>query len=114
MTGTAAAAASLLTVMRTISEPARASSCTWRTVAATSAGAVLVIDGTRTGASPPIVTLPTLTACVRCRRISGTATIVSPEVGRRSQAGYAPGTAAAQATWRRGVASVGVAGPANR
>ena len=38
--------------------------------------------------------------CVRCRRISGTATIISPEVGRRSPAASAPGTPAAQATWR--------------
>ena len=59
--GTAAAAASLLTVMRTISEPARASSATCIAVASTSAVSVLVIDCTTTGASPPILTLPTHT-----------------------------------------------------
>src|SRR3954466_11871748 len=51
--GTAAAASGLLTVMRTISEPARASSLTWMAVPITSAVSVLVIDCTTTGASPP-------------------------------------------------------------
>ena len=64
MCGTALAASSLLTVMRTISEPASASSITWRTVASTSAVSVLVIDWTTTGAPPPITTGPTLTAWV--------------------------------------------------
>ena len=59
--GTAAAASLRSTVMRTNSEPARASSATWLAVAAASAVSVLVIDWTTTGAPPSIVTWPTLT-----------------------------------------------------
>ena len=66
MCGTAAAASSRSTVMRTISEPARASAATCFAVAAASAVSVLVIDCTTTGAPPPTVTLPTFTATVRC------------------------------------------------
>ena len=47
--GTAAAAASVFTVTRTSSEPARASAATWSTVAATSAVSVLVMDCTTIG-----------------------------------------------------------------
>ena len=47
--GTAAAAASVFTVTRTSSEPARASAITWLTVDATSAVSVLVIDCTTIG-----------------------------------------------------------------
>jgi len=65
MRGTAAAAASSFTVMRTSSEPARARSATWRAVAATSDVSVFVIDCTTIGAPPPMVTWPTLTATVR-------------------------------------------------
>ena len=61
MCGTAAAASSRSTVMRTISEPARASAATWPTVALTSAVSVLVIDCTTIGAPPPTCTLPTWT-----------------------------------------------------
>lgn len=53
------AASGELTVMRTSSEPASASSITCRTVAATSAVSVLVIDCTTTGASEPTMTCPT-------------------------------------------------------
>ena len=60
--GTAAAASSRSTVMRTISEPARCSAATWRTVPSMSAVSVLVIDCTTIGAPPPTVTLPTFTA----------------------------------------------------
>jgi hypothetical protein len=42
--------------MRTSSEPARASSFTWMAVATASTVSVLVMDCTRTGASPPTVT----------------------------------------------------------
>jgi hypothetical protein len=42
--------------MRTISEPAMASSLTWMAVPMASSVSVLVIDCTRTGASPPTVT----------------------------------------------------------
>ena len=61
MCGTAAAASSRSTVMRTISEPARASAATCATVPATSAVSVLVIDCTTTGAPPPTCTPPTIT-----------------------------------------------------
>ena len=61
MCGTALADSSRSTVMRTISEPARASAAHWRAVASTSAVSVLVIDCTTIGASPPMVTPPTLT-----------------------------------------------------
>ena len=54
-----AAASGVLTVMRTSSEPARASSATCRAVAAASAVSVLVIDCTTIGASPPMATSPT-------------------------------------------------------
>ncbi len=73
MWGTAAAASSRSTVMRTISDPARASAATWRTVPSTSAVSVLVIDCTTTGAPPPTVTEPTWTAVVLCLA-SGAAT----------------------------------------
>src|SRR5208282_2575760 len=67
MCGTAAAASLRSTVTRTSSEPARASAATCLAVASASAVSVLVIDCTTTGAPPPTVTLPTLTATVRCR-----------------------------------------------
>ena len=64
MCGTAAAASSRSTVMRTISEPARASAATCRAVPSTSAVSVLVIDCTTIGAPPPTMTPPTSTATV--------------------------------------------------
>ena len=70
--GTAAAASSRSTVMRTISEPAWARAATWRTVASTSAVSVLVIDCTTIGAPPPTVTLPTWTG-TQVRRSLGAA-----------------------------------------
>src|SRR5262245_32246288 len=80
MCGTAAAASSRSTVMRTISEPARASAATWPAVPCTSAVSVLVIDCTTTGAPPPTVTLPTSTA-TDWRRSCGPASLIliSPE-----------------------------------
>src|SRR5215475_3683446 len=71
--GTAAAASSRSTVMRTISEPARESAATCSTVDCTSAVSVLVIDCTTIGALPPTATLPTITCVVLCRG-SGPAT----------------------------------------
>src|SRR5690606_25095898 len=68
--GTAAAASGVLTVMRTISDPARHSSAIWRAVDSTSVVSVLVIDWTTTGAPPPTVTPPTSTVRVE-RRGSG-------------------------------------------
>src|SRR5690348_10321795 len=52
---TAAAASSRSTVMRTISEPARAKAATCFAVASASAVSVLVIDCTTIGAPPPTV-----------------------------------------------------------
>src|ERR1700679_1140307 len=59
--GSAAAAASLLTVTRTSSDPAVASAATCWTVPCTSAVSVLVMDCTTTGAEEPTRTFPTLT-----------------------------------------------------
>ncbi len=69
MYGTAFAAASLFTVMRTISEPARASAAICCTVDSTSAVSVLVIDCTTTGASEPTITDPIFTETARLRWI---------------------------------------------
>src|SRR5215207_920467 len=61
--------------MRTISEPACASSFTWIAVPTASTVSVLVIDCTRTGASPPTVTVrgPQTTLAWRERRARGAA-----------------------------------------
>src|SRR5688572_5775775 len=67
--GTAAAASSRSTVMRTSSEPARASAATCATVESMSAVSVLVIDCTTIGAAPPTVTPPILTGIVRRRAL---------------------------------------------
>ena len=67
--GTAFAAASLFTVTRTSSEPARASAAICCTVDSTSAVSVLVIDCTATGASEPTTTEPIFTETVRRRSI---------------------------------------------
>src|SRR5579872_7303101 len=67
--GTAAAASSRSTVMRTISDPARESAATWAMVPSTSAVSVLVIDCTTIGAPPPTATWPTLTCVVLCRAL---------------------------------------------
>ena len=56
--GTARAASGLLTVMRTSSDPARASDSTCATVPATSAVSVSVMDCTTMGAPPPTWTEP--------------------------------------------------------
>ena len=64
ISGTAAAASGTLTVTRTISEPASASSMHCCAVAAASAVSVIVIDWTTTGAPPPTWTVPTRTPIV--------------------------------------------------
>src|SRR5258708_16114627 len=64
MSGTAAAAASLLTVTRTSSLPAACSARTCAAVAAGSAVSVLVIDWTTIGWLPPTFTPSTLTTTV--------------------------------------------------
>src|SRR5688572_9604764 len=61
---TAAAASASLTVMRTSSEPARASALICCAVPSMSALSVLVIDCTTMGAGPPTVTRPIFTARV--------------------------------------------------
>src|SRR6267154_6027610 len=68
MCGRAAAAASLLTVTRTNSEPARASAATCWMVPGISAVSVLVMDWTAMGASLPMRTPPTLAVWVFLRR----------------------------------------------
>src|SRR5215207_4232737 len=64
ISGTAAAASATLTVTRTISDPASASSMHCCAVDAASAVSVIVIDWTTTGAPPPTWTRPTLTPTV--------------------------------------------------
>src|ERR1044071_8055067 len=72
MCGTAAAACRVLTVMRTSSEPARASCSTCSAVASTSPVSGLVIDCTTMGLLPPTLTPSMLVATERLRLISDT------------------------------------------
>src|SRR5213592_5225611 len=67
ISGTAFAAASLLTVTRTSSLPAAWSALTCATVPAMSAVSVLVMDWTTMGRSLPTVTPPTSTSTVFLR-----------------------------------------------
>ena len=67
ISGTAAAASGMLTVIRTSSEPARASSMHCFVVDGTSAVSVFAIDWPTTGAPPPTWTLPTRTPTVAWR-----------------------------------------------
>src|SRR5215470_3036505 len=67
MCGTAAAASSRSTVIRTISDPARARAATCWAVDSTAAVSVLVMDWTTTGVPPPTVILPTWTGTVLWR-----------------------------------------------
>ena len=71
MSGTARAASSVLTVTRTSSLPACASAATWRTVAATSAVSVLVIDCTTIGWHEPTRTRPMRVVTVWRREVAG-------------------------------------------
>ena len=64
ISGTAAAASSVLTVTRTSCEPACARRATWIAVASASAVSVLVIDWTTTGWAAPTSTPPTSTLTV--------------------------------------------------
>ena len=75
MRGTCAAASGVLTVMRTSSLPAMASSLTCTAVPIASTVSVLVIDCTRTGALLPTVTTrwPHTTRPWRVRRGAGRA-----------------------------------------
>src|SRR5690606_2543863 len=81
MAGTACAASGVLTVMRTISEPAAASSFTCMAVPMASAGSAVVMDCTTTGAPPPLCT---------ARRPQRT---VAMRVGRRAAAPTTEGLA---------------------
>src|SRR4051812_10132339 len=70
ISGTAAAAPSLLTVTRTSSLPAWARRATWIAVPSGSAVSVFVIDCTTTGCGEPTLTPPTSTETV-LRRAGG-------------------------------------------
>src|SRR6187549_3324975 len=86
ISGTAAAAASVLTVTRTSCEPAWASRATWIAVESGSAVSVLVIDWTTTGWADPTSTPPTSTDTVgrrTGRSRSGEVTGRPRPVGRR-------------------------------
>ena len=72
ISGTAAAASGTLTVTRTISDPASASSMHCAAVARASAVSVIVIDWTTTGAPPPTWTRPTFTPMVLWSLMSDT------------------------------------------
>ena len=83
ISGTACAASGTLTVTRTISDPACASSMHCRAVPATSAVSVLAIDWTTTGAPPPTVTGPTRTATVACLFLPSMAPFNLPDGANR-------------------------------
>src|SRR6476646_6598051 len=68
ISGTAAAASSVLTVTRTSCDPAWARRATWIAVASGSAGSVFVIDWTTMGWALPTRTPPTSTLTVERRR----------------------------------------------
>src|SRR3954454_8720457 len=68
ISGTAAAACSVLTVIRTSWLPAWASRATWIAVASGSAVSVVVIDWTTIGGADPTRTAPTSTEPVGRRR----------------------------------------------
>ena len=68
ISGTAAAASSVLTVTRTSCEPAWARRATWIAVASASAVSVFVIDWTTIGWALPTRTPPTSTLTVGRRR----------------------------------------------
>src|ERR1700730_6229484 len=78
MRGTAAAASSLLTVIRTSSDPARANAAHCCTVEGMSAVSVFVIDCTTTGASEPTRTPPTMAVTVFLREIIAMGTFILP------------------------------------
>src|SRR3712207_4105069 len=71
ISGTAAAASSLFTVIRTICEPARKRAATCSAVAAASAVSVFVIDWTTTGCDDPAATPRTHEVTVRRRGANG-------------------------------------------
>src|ERR671913_1757923 len=72
ISGTAAAASSLLTVMRTICEPACASAAICSAVAIGSAVSVFVIDWTTIGCADPTGTEPTRAVMVGLRGANDT------------------------------------------
>ncbi len=77
ISGTAAAAASVLTVTRTSWDPAAASRTTWSAVASTSAVSVFVIDWTTTGWALPTSTPPMSTDGVGRRRGRSSSALVT-------------------------------------
>src|SRR5207244_4798119 len=87
ISGTAAAAASLLTVTLTRSEPAWAGRATWIAVASVSAVSVFVIDWTTIGWSDPTWTPPTSTVIVDRRTGLSPTTPPTAERARWSASG---------------------------
>ena len=103
--------------MRTNSEPACASSLTWMAVAIASTVSVLVMDCTRTGASPPTVTtlLPQTILAWRERRARGAAMAMGASVGfiyfTSKRATFSRETAFRSMGWSRTMTSVASALP---
>src|SRR5688572_10944686 len=86
---TAAAASSLLTVIRTSCEPARASATICAAVDAASAVSVFVIDWTTTGCEDPTATSPTYVVTV-CLRGAKDTSVRSRDFPRRWRCELAP------------------------
>src|SRR5687767_8855251 len=104
--GTACAAASLLTVMRTSSEPACASWATWMAVPSTSAVSVFVIDCTTTGCADPTGMPPTTTVREGRRRGMLIEIMVGPDLAtgtRRAPPRPVSEQAVADSGWTRDV-----------
>src|SRR3954463_12679122 len=92
ISGTAAAASSVLTVIRTSCEPACARRATWIAVASGSAVSVFVIDWTTIGWALPTRTPPTSTDTVARRRgRSASVAAVIGAAGLLRAAGQDPG-----------------------
>src|SRR6185369_7080331 len=88
ISGTAAAASSLLTVTRTSCDPARASATTCSAVDTAFAVSVLVIDCTTMGAADPTGTAPTMVVIV-LRRSPNANFILLPKGERYHERGRA-------------------------
>src|SRR5688572_16868478 len=98
ISGTAAAASGVLTVTRTISDPASASSTHCFAVAAASLVSVMVMLWTTTGAPPPTWTSPTRTPKVLC---SLTGIAIDSIIRRPAGRGWSHKEACRQVDYRR-------------